>query len=137
VVVDCHEPARLAEFYAQLLGYEVEAPPIGFSSWEEFLRTSGVPEQEWGSASAVVDSAGVGPRLFFQRVPEPKQVKNRLHLDVDVTGGRGVSPEDRETRLADAVRRAIDLGARQLSEHRDGGRWVTMVDPEDNEFCLH
>jgi hypothetical protein len=137
LVIDCHEPARLSQFYAELLDYEVEGRPSGFPSWGEFLRASGVPEEEWDSRSAVVDPEGVGPRLFFQRVPESKQVKNRLHLDVDVTGGRGTSTEERKRRLDEAVRRAVALGARQLYEGADVGRWVTMSDPESNEFCLH
>jgi len=81
VVFDCADPARLAEFWAVALGYAPQPPPTGFASWQEWLTAQGVPESEWNSANAVIDRDGKGPRIYFQRVPESKVVKNRVHLD--------------------------------------------------------
>jgi Glyoxalase-like domain len=64
----------------------VPSPPEGFATWDDFDRA--LPAEQQGSAFACVDPSGVGPRLFFQRVPEGKVVKNRMHLDVRVGTGR-------------------------------------------------
>jgi Glyoxalase-like domain len=95
VVIDCADPARLAGFWAEALGYRVQDPPSGFDSWLAFLISVGVPESEWNSASAVVDPDGAGPRIYLQRVPEPKAGKNRLHLDLNVGGGHDVPIDQR------------------------------------------
>lgn len=135
VVIDCSDPAGLAEFWSALLGYEVQRPPDGYATWEEFLAAQGVPESEWGSASAAVDPGGAGPRIYFQRVPERKTVKNRVHVDVNV--GSGLSGQERRTRVDAEVRRATGLGARMVrAYHEQGEYWVWMEDPEGNEFCL-
>src|SRR4051812_4817291 len=99
VVIDCAVPAWLATFWAAALQYKQQDPPAGFASWDAFLTAQGVPETEWNSANAVVDPAGAGPRIFFQRVSEPKVVKNRVHIDVGVSGGHGVSLEERRERV--------------------------------------
>ena len=137
VTFDCADPDRLAHFWADLLGYELDSPPAGFDSWEEWLRDMGIPESEWNSASAVSDPAGHGPRIFFQRVPEQKQQKNRVHLDVNAGGRRGTPDDDRRAAVDEAVERAIGLGATKvrLVEER-GERHYVMTDPEGNEFCL-
>jgi hypothetical protein len=93
VVIDCADPARLAEFWAAALGYTPQPPPSGFGTWPEFLRARGVPESDWNSANAVIDPGQRGPRLFFQRVPEEKTVKNRVHLDLNLGGGPGTALE--------------------------------------------
>jgi hypothetical protein len=137
VVMDCADPARLAEFWAQVLGYKLQDPPEGFASWPDFLTSLGVPEDQWNSASAVVDPEGKGPRIYFQQVPEPKVVKNRVHLDVNVGGGHTVSLEGRRARVDAAVERVIALGASKLRPYEERGEyWVVMQDPEGNEFCL-
>src|SRR4051794_506894 len=137
VVIDCADPARLGIFWAAALQYQRQEPPAGFASWEAFLTAQGVPETEWNSANAVVDPTGVGPRIFFQRVPEPKVVKNRVHIDVDVGGGRGVLLEERRERVGAEVERLIALGAaRMWPMEQRGEYWVVMQDPEGNEFCL-
>ena len=137
VVIDCADPARLASFWADVLGYKVQDPPEGFSSWEEFLTSIGVPPEEWNSASAVVDPDGTGPRIYFQRVPEPKTVKNRVHMDVNVGGGHGTAMEDRRARVDAEVERLIGIGATKLRPFDLRGEyWVVMQDPEGNEFCL-
>jgi hypothetical protein len=138
VVIDCADPARLAAFWAKALDYRIQDPPDGFDSWPAFLTSIGVPESEWNSASAVVDPDGVGPRFFFQRVPEPKQVKNRLHVDLRVAGGRLVPVEDRKAPLAAEVERLTALGASLVEPVESRGEyWIVMRDPEGNEFCIH
>ncbi|MFO7167972.1 MAG: VOC family protein [Chloroflexota bacterium] len=137
VVMDCADPARLAEFWAAVLGYKIQDPPEGFASWEEALTAWGVPKDQWNSASAVVDPEGRGPRIYFQRVPEPKVVKNRVHLDVSVSGGPGTPLEERRARVDAAVERVIGLGATRVRAYEQRGEyWVVMQDPEGNEFCL-
>ncbi|GIV95690.1 MAG: glyoxalase [Herpetosiphonaceae bacterium] len=137
VVIDCADPAGLAPFWAQLLGYKLQDPPAGYDSWEAFLAAQGIPEDQWNSASAIVDPDGRGPRIFFQRVPEPKAVKNRVHLDVNVGGGHATPFEERRRRVDEAVERAIGLGATKLRAYEQRGEyWVVMQDPEGNEFCL-
>lgn len=137
IVLDCTDPASLAVFWASALGYVVQPPPEGFPSWEGFLAAAGVPEEEWNSASAIIDPEGQGPRLFFQRVPEPKSVKNRLHLDVNVGGPHGTPLPDRIARVDGEVARLVALGATAISPtHQRGEYWVVMQDPEGNEFCV-
>jgi len=135
VVIDAHHPARVAEFWAAALGYVVQPPPPGYDSWPAFLSELGVPEDQWESRSAVVDPDGTGPRIFIQQVPEPKTVKNRVHLDVQV--GAGVEPAERRSVVAGEVERLRGLGASDLRTYDEmGEHWVVMADPEGNEFCV-
>ena len=137
VTFDCADPDRLARFWATALGYKLQDPPPGFESWEAFLRSIGVPEDQWSSRGAVVDPEGAGPRLFFQQVPEPKAAKNRVHLDVNVGGGHGVPLDERRTRVDAAAQRLVAEGAKLQGSHEELGEyWVVMQDPEGNEFCL-
>ena len=87
VTFDAADPNGLAGFWNEVLGYRYDAPPPGFATWEEALDHFGVPEEDRNSASASVDPDGAGPRLFFQRVPEGKTAKNRVHLDVRAAPG--------------------------------------------------
>ncbi len=137
VVIDCADPARLASFWAAALRYKQQEPPSGFATWEAFLTAQGVPPEEWNSANAVVDPDGTGPRIYFQRVPEPKIVKNRVHIDLNVGGGHGTPLEERRARVEAEVQRLVGLGATQLRPVEQRGEfWVVMQDPEGNEFCL-
>jgi hypothetical protein len=135
VTFDCAEPERVARFWCEVLGYVVPSPPEGFSTWAEFDRA--LPAQRQGSWFACVDPSGVGPRLFFQRVPEGKVVKNRVHLDVRV--GTGLVGEERLAALeADCVR-LVALGAvrvRLLPADDENESCLVMQDIEGNEFCL-
>ena len=137
VTFDCADPARLATFWASALGYKIQDPPEGYVSWHEFLAAQGVPEEQWNSASAVVDPDGIGARIFFQRVPEPKASKNRVHLDVNVGGPLGTPLEQRRERVASEVERLVREGATRVRAFDERGEhWVVMQDPEGNEFCL-
>jgi hypothetical protein len=137
VAIDCQDPAALAAFWAEALGYIVQPPPPGSDTWEDWLRANNVPESEWNSISAVVDPDGVGPRLFFQRVPEPKDRKTRIHLDLNVGGGLDAPIEERRRRVDEAAARLVALGAEQVQSYEVRGEyWVGMRDPEGTEFDL-
>jgi hypothetical protein len=117
VTFDCAEPERVARFWCEVLGYVL-------------------PPGE-GPASACVDPSGVGPRLYFQRVPEGKVVKNRVHLDVRV--GTGLVGEERVTALEAEGARLVALGAVRLwllPADSENESCLVMQDIEGNEFCL-
>jgi catechol 2,3-dioxygenase-like lactoylglutathione lyase family enzyme len=138
VTFDCADPAGLAAFWAEVLGYRLQDPPPGFSSWEEALDAMNVPPEHRNDASALVDPEGTRPRLFFQRVPEPKTAKNRVHLDV--RAAPGLEGDARMAALEDEARRLVALGATRLARHEPGppmnAGHIVMGDPEGNEFCL-
>ena len=138
VTFDCADPGALAPFWAEALGYRVQEPPGDFASWDEALAAMGVPEERRNDASAVVDPDGAGPRVFFQRVPEPKQTKNRVHLDV--RAAPGLAGEERMAALEAECDRLVALGARRLRRSEPdpplSGGFIVMADPEGNEFCL-
>jgi len=139
VTFDCADPGALAAFWREVLGYAEEPPPEGHASWEAALEAFGVPRDLWNSRSACRDPEGVGPRLFFQRVPEGKTVKNRVHLDVRTAPElRG---EERMAALEAEARRLVALGATRLERFEPDSSpaeigFVVMQDPEGNEFCL-
>ena len=135
IVFDCADPDKLATFWAAALRYKKQDPPAGFASWPDFLKAQGIPESDWTSASAVVDPDGVGPRIYFQRVPEGKTVKNRVHLDLNVGGPRGTPLDERERRVDAEVDRLVQVGARKSRAVEERGEyWVNLLDPEGNEF---
>ena len=135
VTFDCAEPERVARFWCEVLGYVVPPPPEGFASWDDFDRA--LPAERQGSAFACVDPTGAGPRLFFQRVPEGKVVKNRVHLDVRV--GTGLVGEERLAALEAERDRLVALGGECVRVMRADGfdeSCIVMRDVEGNEFCL-
>lgn len=143
LTVDCADPGRLARFWAMALEYEVEPAPAGFATWNDYWRSIGVPEEELDpdgdGSDSIVHPDGAGPRIWFQQVPEGKVVKNRLHLDVHVGGGREQSLEVRRQRVDEAVVRLIAEGATQLRVLFQDGLdhyGVVLQDPEGNEFCV-
>jgi len=107
IVIDSVDPAAIAPFWCALLGVEERG-------WftEDYLLLS--------------DGDGAVPKIAFQRVPEAKTIKNRVHVDLGV--------ED----LATAVARVVELGGSVVADERElnGSRWWVMADPEGNEFCL-
>lgn len=137
VVFDCADPDRLAHFWAEALGYKLQDPPEGFATWPDFLRTINWPEELMDAASAVVDPEGTGPRIYFQKVPEPKTAKNRVHLDLNVGGGPAARPEESRARVRAEADRLVKLGAtEQRGRDERGEFWIVMQDPEGNEFCV-
>jgi len=138
LVFDTADPDREARFWAEALGYVIEPPPSGFDSWPTFLRAQGIPEDRWNDAEAIVDPGEKGPRIYFQRVPEGKSAKNRMHMDLNVSGGREVPLDERKERVDAEVARLKSLGAtdERGAIKRDGEYWVRMNDPEGNEFCV-
>ena len=135
VTFDCAEPERVARFWCEVLGYVVPPPPKGFASWDEYADTQ--PPEARGSWAACVDPTGVGPRLFFQRVPEGKVVKNRVHLDV--RAGTGLVGDERLTVLQAERDRLVALGAvcvlvQTADDENESCIW--MQDIEGNDFCL-
>ncbi len=135
---DCADPAGLATFWAEALGYQLQDPPAGFASWEQALDALGVPAERRNDVSAIVDPGGTGPRLFFQRVPEAKQVKNRVHLDV--RAAPGLDGDARMAAQEDEAARLVGYGATRLERFEPapplGAGHIVMADPEGNEFCL-
>ncbi|MDQ2810502.1 MAG: VOC family protein [Actinomycetota bacterium] len=135
VTFDCAEPERLARFWCEVLGYVVPPAPEGFATWEDYDRS--LPSEERDSWFACVDPAGAGPRLYFQRVPEGKVVKNRVHLDVRV--GTGLVGDERLATLEAECARLVTLGAthmRTLLADDDNESCIVMQDIESNEFDL-
>jgi hypothetical protein len=118
IVVDCRHPATLARFWAAALDAYGVAP---YDDAElARLRAQGIAPED--DPTVLVEAGpGVEPRLFFQRVPEPRTVKNRLHFDLGAD------------HLEVEVGRLVALGATVSREYDD---WVTLADPEGNEFCL-
>ena len=139
IVIDCADPHAQAAFWASALGYVVEDNRVLI---ERLLSAGAIPQDAvvtmddrpaFRTLQAVrhpddpVQEAGLGRRLLFQQVPEPKTVKNRLHLDLHA------GPDHRDGEVA----RLRDLGARVLQEIKEpGSHHVVMADPEGNEFCV-
>ncbi|WP_026932114.1 VOC family protein [Glycomyces tenuis] len=116
IVFDCRHPASLARFWAAALeGYEVA--PYDEEELER-LRAEGVLDPE-DDPTVLVEGPSGAPSLWFQRVPEPKTVKNRVHLDLDAAEGE--------------LERLLSLGASVVERHPE---WLVLADPERNEFCL-
>ncbi|MFI7411023.1 VOC family protein [Streptomyces sp. NPDC049627] len=142
LVIDCANPQSQADFWAAALRYEVED---NNALIERLLELGALPREavvEFHARLAFRDlvavrhpddpydqdsGTGLGRRLLFQRVPEAKSVKNRLHLDLHAATG------EREAEVA----RLEGLGASVLRQVKEpGGEWVVMADPEGNEFCV-
>ncbi|MET9087745.1 VOC family protein [Streptomyces sp. NPDC004237] len=135
VTFDCAQPERVARFWCEVLGYEPPPPPEGFATWDDFNGSRSPEDRDrWFSCS---DPSGVGPRLYFQRVPEGKVVKNRVHLDVRV--GTGLVGEERLATLEAECARLVALGAvcvQVLLADDENESCIVMQDVEGNEFCL-
>lgn len=135
VTIDCAEPARLAAFWCEVLGYVLPPVPEGFATWEEYHGS--LPQEEQVRYFACSDPTGVGPRVLFQRVPEGKIVKNRVHLDV--RAGTGLVGDERLATLEAECARLVALGAvhlKTLYADEENESCINMQDIEGNEFCL-
>ncbi|MGV9886946.1 VOC family protein [Streptomyces sp. NPDC003395] len=135
VTFDCANPERVARFWCEVLGYVVPPPPEGFDTWEDFNRS--LPPERQGASFVCMDPTGEGPHMYFQRVPEGKVVKNRVHLDVRV--GTGLVGEERLAVLEAECARLVALGAvrvQLLPADEENESCITMQDIEGNEFCL-
>ncbi|WP_030160837.1 VOC family protein [Streptomyces sp. NRRL S-244] len=135
VTFDCAEPERVARFWCEVLGYVVPPAPEGFATWADYDRS--LPPERQGAGFVCMDPTGAGPRMYFQRVPEGKVVKNRVHLDV--RAGTGLVGEERVARLEAEGARLVALGATRLQllradEYNES--CLLMQDIEGNEFCL-
>jgi catechol 2,3-dioxygenase-like lactoylglutathione lyase family enzyme len=116
VVIDCRDPHRLARFWAGALGYQ---PSKGVEDWDDLRSEAEAGELDW------VRLTGAGVAVAFQRVPEPKAVKNRVHLDL-----ASIDEESEASRLE-------ALGATRLRRSEDPDDvFVVLADPEGNEFCV-
>ena len=113
ITFDCADPGALASFWAVALGYQLQPPPPGFDDWDAALDAWGVPPERRTERSALVPPDGTdGPRLFFQKVPEGKAAKNRVHLDV--RAAPGLEGDERMARLEEVCAELTALGAEQI-----------------------
>ena len=123
ITFDCADPYLLAGFWSQLTGYREEP------------GNPNLPEDQEGLLIAPDGSAA----LLFITVPEGKQGKNRVHLDLAPPAAPPGAPTDVTADVRDAeVQRALALGGTIVADHRRPDRtgWVTLADPEGNEFCM-
>ena len=111
VTIDCADAVVLAEFWKHAVGYVAHGDPGPGTAW-------------------LSDPRGVAPHLCLIEVPEPKIVKNRMHIDLAVSGEG--PPEEKWRRVVGEAARLQAAGGRVLAEF--AGRWITMADPEGNEF---
>jgi Glyoxalase-like domain len=141
LVMNCTDADLMARFWAAALGYELEPPPAGFATWDDWRRDIGLPEAELGGgADSVSDPDGAGPRIWFQVSPDGKTVPNRLHLDVYASGGRALPMETRRQRVDAEAQRLAALGATVVGAMTEEGLdhyAVAMKDPEGNEFDIN
>ena len=146
VTVDAHDPRALSLFWRDALGYVVPGPPgvelpagaDPLAAWEDFLARLGVPADRRNTRSVIEDPDGIGPRVFFQQVPETKVVKNRVHLDV--RAAPGLTGDERMAALEAECERLVARGATRLGRDEPAPPMspglIVMADPEGNEFCL-
>ncbi|MFF2535643.1 VOC family protein [Streptomyces cyaneofuscatus] len=142
LVIDSTDPHAQAGFWAEALGYLIED---NSALVEQLLAAGAIPgpitthahgRRAWRDLAAArhpddpydeTSGTGLGRRLLFQRVPEPKTVKNRLHIDVHTAPGERDAQAERLVALGARVLRAVD---------EPGGSWLVLADPEGNEFCV-
>jgi hypothetical protein len=118
VCVDCADPFRLAPFWAEALGWSLR--PLDHEDLAGLAEQGLTPET---NPSACVDPPDPAcPTLWFNKVPEPKIGKVRIHLDVNVADAAGFD-------------RLLELGATIVGSNPGGNPWTIMADPEGNEFC--
>jgi Glyoxalase-like domain len=138
ITIDCSDPDRLARFWAPALGYVLQPPPESHETWRAYWLSVGVPDDEIEDGyDSIVDPSGDGIRVWFQKVPEKKSIKNRLHFDLLVGGGRSLPLSERRRRVDAAVAELVDTGAtviKAVEAPQVDHYFVAMRDPEGNEF---
>jgi hypothetical protein len=137
IAIDCADPHPLADWWAEALGWQVEPQDAdfirsmidqGFATEEQTTHHRG--QLVWAVGAAINHPEGDerAPRILFQQVPEPKSVKNRVHLDLRSTAEPSLAELDR----------LVTLGATEIGRGQQGPAvaWVVLTDPEGNELCL-
>lgn len=140
ITIDCQDPISLAAFWADALpDYHLQDPPEGFETWRSYWEEMGLPEDELFDGTDRIESSAGGPPIWFQQVPETKSIKNRLHFDLLVGGGRSVEMGERKRRVRSEAERLVTLGA-TISYESDTPEFdhffIAMQDPEGNEFDI-
>jgi hypothetical protein len=142
LTIDANDPAMLARFWAQALGYQHVPPLEPQTTWHAHYRARLEDMQDAVFDDRLFDPAGLRPPIWFQEVPEAKAGKNRLHLDFYPTGRDDGLPMERRIELVEAkVAELIRLGAsvERRTRHDDPEDpiyYAVMHDPEANEFCV-
>jgi hypothetical protein len=140
VTVDANDPPRLARFWARALGYRSTPPAEPDTTWHAHYRAR--LGEDAAFDDRLFDPAGLQPPIFFQQVPEVKAGKNRVHLDLYVTGRDDALPQPRRIEIVEAkVAELVGLGAAVQRRTRDDDPddpvyYVVLHDPEGNEFCV-
>ena len=132
LTLDCADAQGLANFWKIAVGYLDEPPPPPFRTRQDWLSSLGEPVDGRLRGAWLYDPTGVAPRLSLLEVPEGKTAKNRLHLDIRVSGTG--NPQERWARITAQVARLRAAGAAVLRVFE--GHHVVMADPEGNEFCV-
>jgi hypothetical protein len=131
VTIDCRDPRALAAFWRLVLDFEDEPSPEGYPNWAEYDSAHGVSAEDAEAGHTIIDPTGSGPRIYFQEVPDAKLVKNRVHLDVVA------SPTHEWPEVLSTADRIAANGGCVVGESNDpDDRFIVMMDPEGNEFCL-
>jgi hypothetical protein len=132
LAIDCHDPHALNRFWADVMQYEIEDHTgqverllaEGLITVDDTVLDDG--KRVFATAAACRDTSDSGTRMLFQQVPEDKTVKNRVHIDVHAGDERDA-----------LIEHCKQLGATWLYDGRQGPQtWVTLADPEGNEFCI-
>jgi hypothetical protein len=140
LTIDANDPAVLARFWAQVLGYQPAPPAEPETTWHAHYRTRLGEDAAFGDR--LFDPAGLRPPIWFQEVPEAKAGKNRLHLDLFPTGRDNALPMERrieiiETKVAELIRLGASVERRTRHDDPEDPIYaVVMHDPEGNEFCV-
>jgi catechol 2,3-dioxygenase-like lactoylglutathione lyase family enzyme len=133
ITIDCADPQALSWFWADVFGY----PRAEWGEFGDELKRQGLTDEDLATRSIAEDPTGEGPRFFFQKVPEAKVVKNRVHIDVRTNPERRATPEEVDAE----AERIVGLGATIVTKFDE--LWgdypdyhYVMRDPEGNEFCV-